>query len=337
MSFKEIEIESKPAPPLVIAKGKQNPVLAQFPSNRSESKDAGLSTDLNALYMNGLIFTAYEYSNRSSSTLRDFRDLHNNHVTSLFDKNKRYNFNTNSIANILMPRSQTDIDNISHKFNDVQDSLQTRAGSIGSNVLSNIASTSLFGAIESVTQGAMADFGEQLHTTARSMYAGAENRVKVFSWQLTPRTVHDLIEIIKIYEIFAYYSYGNIGVSGFAKELKEKIDNWYSETILRSVGLEDQRDESIIPRITNFLSNVITVSNPVIWNIQNFGKSSKFDQRSDIFGPAQISNIRFDKSPDGQFRGLSIAPNLPSSFMLEVTFREILTLNRSNIFNKGFE
>ncbi|CAH1068985.1 Tail-tube assembly protein [Acinetobacter phage MD-2021a] len=86
--------------------------------------------------------------------------------------------------------------------------------------------------------------------------------------------------------------------------------------------------------VTSFLSNVITVSNPTVWFIQNFGTQSKYDGLADIFGPAQIQSIRFDKAPDGNFNGLAIAPNMPSTFVLEVTFREILTQNRASIYGE---
>jgi hypothetical protein len=61
------------------------------------------------------------------------------------------------------------------------------------------------------------------------------------------------------------------------------------------------------------------------------------DGREDIFGPCQIQSIRFDKTPNGHFNGLAIAPNLPSTFTLEITMREILTLNRGNVYIGGIE
>lgn len=330
MIAREIEYSVDSPPPLIIKESKhkqQIPLMAQYPSSRAEALDAN-SVELNSLYQNGLIFTAFELRDRKNKSLREFRTKNSNTENPTFGKGDRFSFNKESIANILMPRSQTDIDTITHKFNDIEDSLLGRADSIGANVLSNIASGAVFGLIDSVTKGVFADNGEQLHTTARSMYQGAENRVKVFSWQLTPRTVHDLIEILKIYDIFSRLSYGEIGKSDFAGELKDQIDSWYAETILSKVGLEDEKDRSIITNMTSFLSNVITVSNPTVWTIKNFGRGSKFDQREDVFGPAQISNIRFDKSSDGKFRGLDIAPNLPNTFTLEVTFREIMALDR---------
>ena len=165
------------------------------------------------------------------------------------------------------------------------------------------------------------------------MYAGADNRTKVFTWDLTPRTTQDLIQIINIYETLAYFSYGETGNSKFAAELKENIDNWYKDTLSKVTPDGASVNNTIMEKMTKFLSNVIVVSNPTVWFVRNFGKTSSFDGRPDVFGPCQIQNIRFDKSPNGEFHGLSIAPNLPSTFTLEVTMREILTLNRATLYN----
>jgi hypothetical protein len=79
------------------------------------------------------------------------------------------------IANILLPRSKSDVESTSHKFNDVGESLITRGNNSATGVLSNVASTAVFGALDSITQGLMADNNEQIYNTARSMYAGADN------------------------------------------------------------------------------------------------------------------------------------------------------------------
>ncbi|HBU6287460.1 TPA: baseplate tail-tube junction protein, partial [Escherichia coli] len=38
----------------------------------------------------------------------------------------------------------------------------------------------------------------------------------------------------------------------------------------------------------------------------------------------------------GNFNGLAIAPNLPSTFTLEITMREIITLNRASLYAGTF-
>ena len=105
-------------------------------------------------------------------------------------------------------------------------------------------------------------------------------------------------------------------------------------TFINKITDDGKEHKTVMESVTSFLSNVIVVSNPTIWFIQNFGTLTQFDQTADLFGPAQIQSIRFDKSPDGNFSGLAIAPNLPSTFILEITFREILTLNRGSLYGR---
>lgn len=323
----------------------QQTMTAQYPAERSAGNDANSDLRLNDLYKNGLLFTAYEFRSRTSPDLRDIRNKMQKTIGTvqkaigIFNAVKSVQNETPDsmtkapVANILMPRSKSDNDNTSHKFNDVGESLITRGNGTATGVLSNVASTSVFGSIESMTQGIMADHGEQIYNTARSMYAGAENRTKTYTWELTPRNVDDLVQIIRIFEIFNYYSYGITGNSQYAKELKGQIDEWYKKTFIKPLT-PDEADTSgtIMESVTSFLSNVIVVTNPTIWFIRNFGSTTKFDGRPDVFGPAQISNIRFDKAPDGNFNGLAVAPNMPSTFVLEVTFREILTLSRGSLY-----
>lgn len=314
--------------------------VAQYPAERSAGNDSAQDMRVYDLYQNGLLFTAYDFKGRTTPDLRDFRAAISN--SSVFDAPSKTNtgnqsFNKIPVANILLPRSKSDVDAVSHRFNDVGESLITRGGGTATGILSNVASTAVFGSLESITKGFMADKGEQIYNTARSMYAGADNRTKVFTWDLTPRTPQDLIQIIKIYELFNYYSYGATGTSEFSKEVKNQIDEWYKGTLDYVTPDGASKDGTIFEAITSFLSNVLVVSNPTIWSVRNFGNNSSYDGREDIFGPCQIQSLRFDKTPNGHFNGLAIAPNLPSTFTLEVTMREILTLNRSSLYSKGAE
>lgn len=324
---------------------------AQYPDGRASATDHTDDTRIQDLYENGLLFTAIEYKGRTSPELTDMRgqvqkqlETKINQATGIINKirgktsknkNKITSAIKNPVAQILLPRSKSDNDIISHKFNDVGESLITRGNGTATGILSNIASTAVFGAIESATQGIMADNSEQIYNTARSMYAGAENRTKTYTWELTPRTEGDLVQIVRIYELFSFLSYGVTGNSTYAKEIKKSIDDWYKNTFITKITPDNAPSQkTMMESVTSFLSNVIVVSNPTVWFIQNFGTLTNYDKQADIFGPAQISNIRFDKSPDGDFGGLAIAPNLPSTFVLEITFREILTLNRSSLYGR---
>lgn len=312
---------------------KQTPIskiaIAQFPAERNSANDSTQDFNINDLYKNGLILSAFNYAGRQVGDLRSFRSSQN----TIGDYSK--GVVKEAVANILMPKGQTDIDTINHRFNDVQQSLVERGNGSITGALSSMASHAVYGGLESITQGAFADRGEQVYIASRAMYAGAENRTKTYTWQLTPRNVYDLMEILKIYEMLSYYSYGAVEKSAYANDIRKTLVQAYNDTFIDPNTPEaTHSQETFFEKITSFLSNVNVVSNPIIWTIRNFGQTSSFDGRSDIFGPAQIQSIRFDKSPDGHFGGLAIAPNLPSSFVLEVTFREILALNRSDLYNE---
>ncbi|AZU98559.1 baseplate subunit [Acinetobacter phage AB-Navy71] len=360
MNFKELDTNFLAKAGSIISAGQSQKsketqvktLTAQYPAERSSGYDStGDSREFDQLYQNGLLFTAYEYSSRVTPNLRDMRTAMQKqyNISKTIEKistavmsvrggstSTESDLAKKPVANLLLPRSKSDSDMTNHKFNDVGESLVTRGNGSITGILSNMASTAVFGAIESVTQGIMADSGEQIYNTARSMYAGAENRTKTYTWEFTPRTPEDLTQILKIYEIFNFFSYGITGNSQFAKDVKKRIDDWYKTTIINKVNEEvgAKTQKTFMESVTSFLSNVIVVSNPTVWFIQNFGTQSKYDGIADIFGPAQISSIRFDKAPDGNFNGLSIAPNMPSTFILEVTFREILTQNRASIYGE---
>ncbi|YP_010844098.1 baseplate tail tube cap [Salmonella phage KM16] len=316
-------------------------ITAQYPSERSAGNDTSGSLRVHDLYKNGLLFTAYDMNSRTTGDMRNMRlgELKRtaNSVVKSITGTSTNKVDKIPVVNILLPRSKSDVESVSHKFNDVGDSLISRGGGTATGVLSNVASTAVFGGLESLTQGLMADHNEQIYNTARSMYGGADNRTKVFTWDLTPRSVQDLIAIIEIYEYFNYYSYGETGTSTYAKEVKSQLDEWYKTTFLDTLTPEEaNKNDTVFEKITSFLSNVIVVSNPTVWFVRNFGTTSKFDGRAEVFGPCQIQSIRFDKTPNGNFNGLAIAPNMPSTFTLEITMREILTLNRASVYAEGF-
>lgn len=318
--------------------GRSSTVLAQFPAERSAATDSSSAVAVNNLYKNGTMFTAYNYSSRTTTSLKDFRTKKGiGGVVAGALGGTIQNISKDAIATILMPKSQTDVDVITHKFNDVEDSIMTKGGGSMSGAISSMASHALFGAVESIANGYMADHGEQIQAASRSMYGGPDNRTKNFMWVLVPRTVYDLIEIVKIHEIFAYLSYGKTGqTSSQAKELKNSIDQWYRETLLNPMTPESTHGSgSMFEGVTEFLTNVLVVSNPTIWMIENFGSNNALEARSGVFGPAQISSVRFDKTSNGHFGGLSVAPNLPSAFILEVSFTEIIALNRDVLFNNS--
>ena len=311
-----------------------NTIQLQYPSARAAGND-GSSSELNVtdLYKNGLLFTAYNYNSRTTPDMVSLRQNQLSYSTVTSTSTNSAMSSKTAIANILLPRSKTDVDEVSHRFNDVGESRYTRGNNSIGGAISNVASTALFGMLDSFTSGIMSDHNEQIYTTARSMYAGANNRIKTYRWELTPRTVQDLVQIIKIHKTFNYYSYGAIGNSKYAKQIKSEIDTAYNGALNKVKDDPKQDYKSLMSDVTSFLTNVIVVSNPTVWFVKNFGSSTSFDTQEDVFGPAQIQSIRFDKAPSGDFTGLAVAPNMSSTYILEITMREILTLSRASIYN----
>lgn len=270
---------------------------AQFPTGRASGNDTTGDFQVTDLYKNGLLFTAYNMSSRDSGSLRSMRSNYSSSSSSilstarntisstvsklsngLISNNNSGTISKAPVANILLPRSKSDVDTSSHRFNDVQESLISRGGGTATGVLSNVASTAVFGALESITQGIMADNNEQIYTTARSMYGGAENRTKVFTWDLTPRSTEDLMAIINIYQYFNYFSYGETGKSQYAAEIKGYLDDWYRSTLIEPLSPEDAaKNKTLFEKMTASLTNVLVVSNPTVWMVKNFGATSKFD------------------------------------------------------------
>lgn len=308
----------------------------QFPSARASGNDGNASQlSVTDLYKNGLLFTAYDFSSRTTPDMTSLRKSQLSVSTVNTTAASSISGSNRPVANILLPRSKVDNDEVSHKFNDVGESILTKGNNTVSGAISNIASTAVFGMLDSITSGIMADHNEQIYTTARSMYAGANNRVKTYRWTFTPRTIQDLIEIIKIHKTFVYYSYGVVSNSKYAKQIKSEIDTSYNKVLNQFKDDKSQDYTSIMSEVTSFLTNVIVVSNPTIWVVKNFGNSTSFDQQEDVFGPCQIQSINFDKAPDGEFNGLAVAPNMASSYVMDITMREILTLSRSSVYLNG--
>ncbi|ASD52106.1 baseplate tail tube cap [Pseudomonas phage PspYZU05] len=326
------EVESKIGVASSAGQSEHKPVKTvqvQYPAERASGID-GQGNSVSILYKNGLIFTAYDISDKTSKGMKSLRASSLRSSIGKTTEEDRQSL-ANPLANLLLPKSKSDVESVSHKFNEVGESLISKGGGTATGVLSNIASTAVFGALDSITQGVMADYNEQIHTTARSMYAGAENRTKVFTWDLTPRSQKDLEAIIQIYEAFNMLSYGEVGSSKYAQEIKQDIDKAYKESILDPLTPSGaDTSNNLVEKATSFLKNVIVVSNPTVWFVRNFGNMGS--TKSDVFGPCQIQSIRFDKTPNGHFNGLESAPGLSSTFVLEITMREILTLNRSSLY-----
>ncbi|QLA10597.1 baseplate tail tube cap [Shewanella phage Thanatos-2] len=302
---------------------KKGTIAISYPAELDGTNNAS-----NPNYKSFLIFTAYDFDKRDSGSLRTFRQVQ----LAEQDKNAKPALNTSVIANLQLPMSKSDVDSTNHKFNDVGDSLITRGGGTATGVLSNVASTAVFSMVESLTQGVMADNNEQMYTASRSLYGGAEHRTKVFTWDITPRSQKDLEHIIAIYETMQLLSYGRVGQSQYTENTKKILESGYKDMLKNVTPDGADLSNTLFSKGADFLKNVIVVSNPTVWFVRaitTLPSNNKFNK--DVFGPCQIQSIRFDKTPNGQFNGLEDAPAMSSSFVLEITMREILALNRESI------
>lgn len=141
-------------------------VTAEFPSQRA----AGIDNAYNAssLYNNGLLFTAYDFTGGlapgSKDNYRSLRQAAQNaqQILSANTGNVRYKqvLNTrtmgtlNPICQILLPRSLNDNEVNSHRYQDATDSIVAKG-------LSRAVSNVIWGAVESVSGGILADRRKQ--------------------------------------------------------------------------------------------------------------------------------------------------------------------------------
>lgn len=308
--------------------------ILQYPAQRS----AGRSGPNDYLYQNGLLFMAYDLSKRSSSNIKSFRNSKKSQIVGKLDAGVL----KSTKATILMPRSISEVDAVSHKLGDVKDSVigkASRGGGGAGSAISNIMSDALWKMIDNTVGGAVfADNAEQMYTATRATYQGAEKRTKVFSWNLVPKNVDDLKQIHAIYKMFLSYSYGSVGNSAYVEETTRAFHKAYVGLLAGDEAAnKSSMDDTLVGNALSFLSNVNVVSNPTVWMVKNFyanDNESKIDL-DDFFGPAQIQSIRFDKTPDGHFNGLANFPNISGSYILEVTMQEIVALDNSSFSKHG--
>lgn len=302
--------------------------VLQYPAQRAAAKDA-VSHVLTDLYKNGLLFTAYDYTKRASGELKSFR-VSKKRVTGSIQSDAI----KNTVTTILMPRSLSDVDQVSQKYADVKDNLALEAFKNGGaeGAISQVASQMVGSAIESVVGGFFANHAEQMYTATRATYQGADKRSKVFTWNLVPKNNDDLIAINLIAKVFKTLSYGKISNS---KKLKEEVAAFKEAyaAALRGNRKSEEEVETLLGKAADFVTNLQTISNPTVWMVQNFYATTEEANidNEDIFGPACITGIRFDKAPDGHFNGLAKYPNISGSYVLEVTMQEIIPLDRGSL------
>lgn len=303
------------------------PPVLQYPVNRLNLlEELYYNVDLrDAVYKDNTIFTAYNMTSRKHSDL-------SRSLLGLSVGGDDYGLNANAVANIMLPRSNSDIDEFSHEFQTAEASLMSRGNNNVANAIGSGLATMVAGVFDNITKGFFADQGEAIGTPTRSVYKGAEHRTKTYSWRLTPRNDNDLIALLQIMRTFAILSYGtghdSRPVGDTLNQLIEGIKDHYRD----KSGLSfDDGFTTLSMDVAETFRYVKVMSNPTLWYIRNYNHQSVGMPDYSMFGPANITNIKIDRTPDGHFQGLAKYPNISATYDIEITFREALSHTRETI------
>lgn len=304
-----------------------NALTLSYPTNRLNLFEQIANNNMmDSLYKDNLIFNAYDLSgNRTRNGILGS-------AIDVITGKDNYGLNSNSLVNIMMPRSTTDIDEHTHEFVTSEQSLMSRGNDSIGNAIGSGISTMVADIFDNMTKGHFADSGEAIGTPTRATYKGAGHRTKTYTWKLSPRNLADLVSLMQIVRAFALYSYGTSSnskiVGSLANDIITGIRNHYGKN--HDINGVNLTSEDII----NSFRYVKVMTNPTLWYIRNYNhKSLGALNDSSIFGPANIINMKINKVPDGTFQGFSSAPNMASSYLIEITFREAISHTRDTITN----
>lgn len=302
-----------------------NKKILQYPANRlSLYEQLAYNEMLDSMYKDNTIFTAYDISDGKHS---DYVGL----LAGVFSGNDNYGMNNQMVANIMMPRSNTDIDQHEHEFVTSEESLMSRGNQSVSNAIGSGLSTMVAGIFENISKGYFADHGEAIGTPTRATYKGAGHRTKTYSWRLSPRNPKDLISLLQILSTFKVYSYGNSHNS----KMVESGTDWLKSEVEKSLGYDSSKSDVnlVTTALIDTFKYVKVMSNPTLWFIRNYNHKtlSRTLHDTSIFGPANIVNIKVNQTPDGTFQGFARFPNHSASYDVEITFREAISHTRDTI------
>lgn len=294
-------------------------------------------------YKAGVICTAYQLNDRSRDQIYADRNSITGGTPKVLDKIMKNKFNKNALANIFLPHQKTMAEAHNFNYSEGKDGWLTTLQQKG---LSGVVGQTVFGVIDDVTGGIFGDqYGEVIDKRTKLMFNDAEPRQMIYLNTFTFRNINDLIAFAEIYFLFTYLAYPQLDNSGgvlgdkvkeLVNEAKRLYDNFspgMGDNSLLLSGLE---------QITNF--SVIKV--PCVWRIQNFVKQETEINSGDFkvntgsilpqstFGPAVITSVRFNKTPNQVFNSFRAFPNDPVQVEVEITFKELFPLRRDQIWDK---
>lgn len=295
-------------------------------------------------YRSGVVFTAYNLDSRTRDQMYANRDSilkgSAKSIGNIF-KNK---INQTALANIFLPPQKTVVEQHNFSYSEGKDGWLTTLQQKG---FGGVVGSSVYGIIEDLTGGYMQEtYGEAVDKRTKLMFNDAEPRQLIYLNTFTFRNINDLIAFAEIYFLFTYLAYPSLSNSGgkMGDKVREIVNNMKSKVddfLGKGVG-DNQAILNGLEAITDF--QVIKV--PPVWKIQTFTKHStqlsagnmKVNAGnilpSSTFGPAVITSIRFNKTPNSVFNTFRAFPNDPISVEMEITFKELFALRNSQIFDQ---
>lgn len=237
----------------------------------------------------------------------------------------------NTVANILLPFSQSDTDTITNTFNSNKQSRVDKANGQISNGISQAFSEFFSSALEQVAGGVNADNNEQLYSAARQTFSGTDAREKQFVWDISPQSQTEQAEVQKIFRTLETYAYGTVKSQAAAQsQLLDAGADSLLDFVAPTGGSEGNTDfvNKIVTDTAGFFKNAQVISNPTVWFIQKLGAGGASES---VFGPAHIKRISIDKAPDGEYTPSALDGTKSMNYRLTIDFIEITPWTRSSL------
>ena len=194
---------------------------------------------------------------------------------------------------------------------DTGDKILGALAGLGTSLQSKFASL-----INESTASALQQTSGQVYTTpSASMYKGTNVRTQAFNFKFNPRNKNDLEEMAQIIYNFHYFS----------------LPTW-SKPNERALKYIQSLDESIYKT-----AGATYYDTPKLWFINEMfgsteGKNAKRWTPRFIFGPAAITNIEYNMTPDEFSKTLKNTAADPASVDMSITFTELIPMD-SQMYN----
>lgn len=295
-------------------------------------------------YKQGIVCTAYKLNDRQRNQLYGDRNEILNGSSKVLDKILSNKTNTSALANIFLPHQKTVVDNHSFDYQMGKDGWLTTLQQKG---LGGVVGQSVFGIIEEVTGGFLGDqFSEAIDKRTKLMFNDAEPRQMVYLNTFTFRNINDLIAFAEIYFLFTYLAYPQLDNQGGAVGNKiNEIVNAAKKMLDGNSITQGAGDKSFILQGLEAITNFSVIKVPCVWKIQSFTKQTTNIQSGGFsvnagsiipqstFGPAVITNVKFNKTPNSIMNTFRAFPNDPVQVEMEITFKELFPLRSSQVFD----